>query len=308
MRKNYILAFFLVFLLGNICYANSKPEWIDYPYRKCANNEICASGNGNSLNSAKTDARNNILKYFETNVKSTFKSSLSSNEETVKDFSSEDMEELSSGILKGVEIKETFQNKDGFFAFAILNKTIAAKEVANDINKLDSKMKLLLAEKNPKYNKQLEKSYQKREELNKKYLILTGNMIPEVVKYDHIFQNKKLAGDLTYFIEAENNNLEIVNYLESIIVDNNFKITNNKNQANRILVLKINKTDMFLNIDGFIKQKYSLMIRVLDKSSKEIKIINEDFIDTGRNENQIKDSVNVKIKNYFEKNLEEILQ
>ncbi|MDD2840604.1 MAG: LPP20 family lipoprotein, partial [Rickettsiales bacterium] len=173
MKKNCILTLFVIFLSVNICYASSNPEWINHPYKECASNEICASGYGKSSNSAKTDARNNILKYFETNVKSTFTSSLSSDEETIKNFSSEDMEELSSGILKGVKIKENFQNKEEYFAFAVLDKTVVAKELISDINKLDSQMKLLLAEKNPKYNKQLEKSYQKREELNKKYLILT---------------------------------------------------------------------------------------------------------------------------------------
>lgn len=308
MKRNHLLTLLILFS-ANVCYAASNPEWINYPYKKCMSNEICASGDGKNMSSAKTDARNNILKYFETNVKSTFKSSLSSDEETVKRFTSEDLEELSSGILKGVEIKETFQNKDEYFAFAVLNKTVAAKELIDDINKLDSKMKLLLAEKNPKYSKQLEKCYQKREELNKKYLILTGSMIPEVVKYEDIFKNKKVAGNLIYYIEVSNNDLnESTNYLKGVIVDNNFKITKDKTQANRVIILSVNKKNMYLNVDGFIKQKYSLAMKILNGSGKEVEVLTEDFIDTGRSESQIRDSINIQIKKYFDDNVEEILE
>ena len=309
MKRNYLLSLLIILFSVSLCYAASEPEWINHPYKSCMNNEICASGDSKTLSGAKTDARNNILKYFETNVKSTFKSSLSSDEETVNQFTSEDLEELSSGILKGVKIKETFQNKDEYFAFAVLNKTVAGKELVNDINKLDSKMKLLLAEKNPKYNKQLEKCYQKREELNKKYLILTGGMIPEGVKYEDIFKNKKIIGSSLYYIEVKNNDLnDSTNYLKGVIVDNNFKITKDKTQANRFIILSVDKKNMYLNVEGFVKQKYSLTMKILDKSGKEIKVFTEDFVDTGRSENQIRDSINIQIKRYFDDNLEEILE
>lgn len=307
MKK--ILTFVVFFSSLNLCYASSIPEWVEHPYKECASNEICASGSGESLNSAKTDARNNILKYFETSVKSSFTSSLSSDEIKVKQFSEEDMGELSEGILKGVEIKETFEDGDNFFAFAILDKDIAIKEITNDINELDSKMKILLAEKNPKYSKQLERNYNKREELNKKYLILTGNMMPSVVKYEEIFKNKKVNGNLVYFIETKNDDLkETTNYLKGTIVNNNFKITDDKYKSDRIIMLRVAKKDMYLNVDGFIKQKYSLTIRIMNKVDREIQNINKDFIETGRSESQIKNSVDIQIRSYLDDNLEEILQ
>ncbi|HSQ97490.1 MAG TPA: LPP20 family lipoprotein [Rickettsiales bacterium] len=309
MKIKYVLTFIAFLLSLNVCYASSIPEWVEHPYKQCASNEICASGNGESLNSAKTDARNNILKYFETNVKSSFKTSLSSDEETVKQFSAEDTEELTEGILKGVKIKETFQDDEDFFAFAVLDKNIAVKEITNDIKELDTKMKLLLAEKNPKYNKQLEKNYNKREDLNKKYLMLTGNMIPNVVKYEDIFKNKKISGNLVYYVKIKNDDLkETTNYLKSTIINNNFKITDNKNQADRIITLSISKKDMYLNVDGFVKQRYSLTIKIFNNIGKEIQILDEDFVEIGRSETQIKNSIDIQIRNYLDDNLEEILQ
>ncbi|MDD2839956.1 MAG: hypothetical protein PHY80_02385, partial [Rickettsiales bacterium] len=116
-------------------------------------------------------------------------------------------------------------------------------------------------------------------------------------------------GNLIYYIDVTNNDLnESTNYLKGVIVDSNFKITKNEDQADRIIILNVDKKNMYLNIDGFVKQNYSLTMKILNKSGKEIKILNEDFIDTGRNENQIRDSINVKIKDYFNENIEEILE
>jgi hypothetical protein len=304
MKKQYILFIIGFFLFANTCNAKSEPSWINQPYTQCKNNQICTSGSGRNLNAAKTDARNNILKYFETDIKSDFVSSLSTDEKDIKNFSSENTQELSEGILKGVEIKETFQNKNGSFALAVLNKDVAGQEITNDINELDSKMKLLLAEKDTKYNKQLGEYYQKRQELNKKYLILTGSMIPEVIKYKDIFGNKKLATNLTYYIKSEDNDSQnIINYLKDSIINSNSKITNNSKEANRIIVLNINKTNLYLNVDGFIKQKYTLTIKVFDNMERQIRVLTQNFVETGRNDSQIQDSIDIQIKKYFDDNI-----
>ena len=49
----------------------------------CPKDSICVVGNGTTPNSAKTDARNGILKFFETNVSAKFSSSLSTDEITL---------------------------------------------------------------------------------------------------------------------------------------------------------------------------------------------------------------------------------
>ena len=70
---------------------------------------------------------------------------------------------------------------------------------------------------------------------------------------------------------------------------------------------EIVKEDMYINVDGFKKQKYTLTMNFFDKNGVEKKTITEEFVDTGRSEKQIKDSVNSQVKKYFDEHLEEIL-
>ena len=64
---------------------------------------------------------------------------------------------------------------------------------------------------------------------------------------------------------------------------------------------------MYINVDGFKKQKYTLTMNFFDKNGVEKNTITEEFVDTGRNEKQIKDSINSQVKIYFDEHLEEIL-
>jgi len=312
MKRN-VCVICLLFLITfiNFAFAAKKPDWLVDIDKNCSKSEICAVGSGTSPNMAKTDARNNILKYFETNINSKFTSSLSTDEISEKSFKSEDTEEVANGILKGVKIRNTYDDGKEFYALAVLNKTVAVKEVRSDIDKIDERMKLLVAENSIKYNSQLEKLYTKRGELNKRYLILTGNMIPDVVSYEEIFAAKKNGGELSlnyYVTPLDGYGQQISNYLASILLENGAKITNDKNSANRIVNVSIDITDLYLNVDGFKKQMYSLKIISSNKSSEVIGDLYQDFVETGRSETQIKEIINMRIKDYIKENVEYLLQ
>lgn len=306
-----IIFLFFITIFSNYAFAAKKPNWISNTEKDCFKNEICATGSGTSPNMAKTDARNNILKYFETNINSKFKSSLSTNEVEEKSFKSEDLEEISEGILKGVKIRSTYDDEKEFYAFAVLDKDVATKEIKNDIEKADAKMKLLIAENNIKYNKQLEKLYIKREELNKRYLVLTGNMIPEVVKYEDIFAAKKKSGELSlsyYIAPSEDYEQQISDYLANVLIENGAKVINNEKDANRFVMVTLNKVKMHLNVDGFMKEMYVLKVEVTNSSAEAVASLYQEFTDTGRSEAQIKEILNMRIKDYISENIDQILQ
>lgn len=311
MKKSISIIILIMVFFTNCAFATKKPDWINNVEKDCFKNEICATGSGTSPNMAKTDARNNILKYFETNINSKFTSSLSTNEIEEKSFKAEDLEEISSGILKGVKIRNAYDDGKDFYAFAVLDKNIATREIESDIKKTDSKMKLLLSENNVRYNKELEKLYIKREELNKRYLILTGNMIPEVVKYEDIFVAKKKSGELSftyYILPSSGFEYQVASYLKDVILESGAKITDNKKDANRFIQISIDNEKMYLNVSGFEKEMYVLEIEVLNSSSEILASLNNEFVETGRNKRQIKEIVNIKIKEFIDNNIEKILQ
>ena len=65
-----VFIFFLFF--ANFVFAEGIPSWLINVDKFCDKNMLCATGSGNTLNAAKTDARNNIQKVFETKVNSRF--------------------------------------------------------------------------------------------------------------------------------------------------------------------------------------------------------------------------------------------
>lgn len=315
--KKIIFTIFFSLLFSSYCFSASKtsndkmPDWVNNTGSMCAKNEICATGNGTTQNMAKTDARNNILKYFETKVSSQFRSNLSTDETTVQSSKYEDMDEISEGILKGVSIKNTYQSNGEYFAFAVLNKDVAAKEIRSDIDKADSKMQLLIAENNIKYNKQLEQLYLKREELNKRYLVLTGNMVPEIVKYEDIFNAKKKSGELSlvyYINESEGFGEQVAEYLSSIIIENGAKVVNKKDKANRIINLVVNIKKLHSNVSGFAKQSYILTLEVVNKNGDKVAKLYKEFNEAGRGESHIRELVNAQIQTYLFEHMEDILQ
>ena len=311
MKKFNFLFIFLVLFSFNFAFATDKPEWINNPDSVCPKDSICVVGNGTTPNSAKTDARNGILKFFETNVSAKFSSSLSTDEITLNSTKEEFLAEETEGILKGVKIQESFDDGKECYALAALDKKITAKELKSDIQKADSKMKLLVAENNIKYAKQLENLYIKRDLLNKKYLVLTGNMIPEEVSYEDIFQSRKNASEtsLVYYLEpVEGYASQVSDILSNILIDNGAKVANNARSANRIATVSITKTDLFLNVNGFIKQMYSLKIETVDSNGEVQSNLFEEFTKTGRSEAQIKEIVNMNIKDYINTNIEQLLQ
>ena len=305
-----VVVLFFIVIFNNYAFASKRPDWVNNIEKDCFKNEICATGSGTSPSMAKTDARNNILKYFETSISSKFESSLSTDEIEENSFKSEDLEEVSNGILKGVKIRNTYDDGKDFYAFAVLDKNVAAKEIKSDIEKADARMKLLIAEKNVKYNKQLEDLYIKREKLNKRYLVLTDNMIPEVVKYEDIFAAKKKSRELSsiyYVVPSEGYEQQISDYLTNILMENGAKVVNNEKDANRFVVININKTNMHLNVEGFVKQMYTLKIEIKDSSSEVVSGMYQEFVETGRSEAQIKELVNMNIKDYIDENIEQLL-
>ena len=306
MKKLSILYF--TFFIFSQTFAIENPSWIADIDSYCSKDEICAVGSAGSLNMAKVDARKNILKYFETHINSSFISSISSDGNTYKEFTQEDLEDLSQGVLKGVKITKTFDDGNNFYALAVLDKKIAVKEIKNDIDKIDSQMQVLL--QNNKLSK-LEKLYIKRDSINKKYLLLTGTLIPDKISYTDIFNKKiKKVSNLSFYIQASSDfEKQIKNYTNSLLLNDDFTVLDEINNANRIIIINIFKRDITINVKGFIKETYYLNIKTIDSNTKNIiSNLYGEFTDTGRNSSQIQDIVKVKMQYFIEKNLNELLR
>lgn len=308
MRKK-ILVFLFIILFSNTCYSAKLPTWITNVGNECDKNSICATGSGKNLESAKADARSNAQKVFETRVESNFRNEITNRNDITNEYSSDLVNEESSGILKGVEITKTFENEGTFYVLATLDKSKTAKEIEFEIKKLDSKMKILLEDKTFSSNKKLENIYFEREKLNNKHLFLTGKNIVEVVKYDKIFKNKKELEKTSaiYFIDIKEEDGSINSLIKNLLSENGIKISNNKQGAKRIIKGSITSKKEFLNVDGF--EKYSIILNLETiENGIDINTLNKKITETGMNYEQIYSKVISQFSSFITENFINLIE
>lgn len=165
--------------------AGEQPLWLENPTSLVKKDDIYAIGNGTTLPQAQQHARSEILKYFETNVSSSFMGNLTSTDEvSFRQIEEQNKEEV-IGIVQGVSMLRSYKDKEGYYVLSVLDKHKAQKIIKQDIEVLDSQLKHLLSE--PQVDSFLFKQvYQKREKLNQKYLLLTGTTLALDIPDDKI--------------------------------------------------------------------------------------------------------------------------
>ena len=294
------LLLFLLFVFPLTLRASELPDWIKNP--TCGDN-LCAVGHGNTLDLATADARNNIQKIFETKISSKFKNEVTQ----IIDQSSELIQEETEGILKGTTIEKVFEKGSDYYVLAVLDKTKVANDLEFEIEMLDRKMSVLLDDNTIASSKKLEEMYKKRENLNRKYLFLTGKEIKEEVEYKNVFKNNKnnfsKAG--SYYVNIENE--ELRSFLTNLLIENGINIVNNSSSAKKVLSGKIINKKEFLNVDGFEKYSFNLNLQLVS-NGKILKTINKKFTETGLSFEQIHSKVLAQIQDYLEKNIINILE
>ncbi|GMO60700.1 MAG: hypothetical protein Ta2D_06310 [Rickettsiales bacterium] len=299
----------LLLLQISLVYAGDLPDWVNNKDKECSKNEICAVGNGGTPNEAKRDARANILKYFESNVNSKYSNEINESSDGVKEKSSFNIEEAAEGLLNGVDIKKTHDAGKEVYAFAVLDKTQASKILRNDIDKLDTKMKLLLDEKGKVNYAQLEKLYNKRDSLNKKYIFLNNSGIEEVVRYEDVFKQKSGLANIGYYLRITGSNVNgLKNNLKSAITKSGGKITDNLATAQRVINGTVEEREEYMKVDGFVKYtiEYNLETKTRDGVSQGT--ITQEYTETGRDLKQILRIADDKFKEYLDENAWELLQ
>jgi hypothetical protein len=288
------------------------PDWVEKTADACSSDEICAVGDGDSLNSAKSDARANILKYFETNINSRFQSNLTLNNEEIKELNSDELSETAKGIIKGIKITQTHDDNKFFYALAVLDKKKMADEIKFDVEKLDAKMQTLLEDGSPSTALQLEKMFSKREEMNKKHMFLTDKSIPEKVKYKDVYKNKSV-NRLSFYISLEGEELpmgelsSLKNKLSSIITNSGNKVSKNAETADRILSGRVTLAEEYIKVEGF--KKLRVMFRLeSENDGASVGVLENEYVETGRDISQIIGKTFRQFNDYLEQNYQNLLK
>ena len=125
--------------------STDTPEWVYAPDEACKDEiEICAAGEGESLEQADLRARKALAAVFETKIKSKleiFKTSFSDDEVSELQESVEmQVGETVEAILKSTEIEKRYGKENLYFSLAVLKKGHASEMLNAEIDSIDNEL------------------------------------------------------------------------------------------------------------------------------------------------------------------------
>ena len=315
MKKRLFLTSFLLAFALQACATTSsgaksaagKPKWVNDPSAACAASELCAVGTGATVKRAQADARNQIAKIFESKIRSSFETTFieenDKNYSKIKDFISDESEV----ILQAVEVKETYEDEKSrdVFALAVLNKPTAARVTKQDIDDLDQKMTALLKEDTPAAAVQLEKLYEERRSYNRRYTVLTGHPMDEIVGYDQVYGNKKTRiGKRHIFLTVDGKpNASFDQAVRSVLKENGYTFADSLSEATPEVRISFKEEEQYMKVKGFVKYIYHFTMKGPDRNGQTIDVLATTIEETGRTKQQAFSNALTSLKAYIKENI-----
>lgn len=284
--SGFILLVGFLFLGGMLSgMAQEEPQWLHRIATHCPQHQLCAVGYGQNFSAAQVDGQREILKVFYTEIKSTFKDEIFSTNNQILKSSSLDTEATTQGVLRGVEIAQTYTNDRGeTYVLAVLDKKTAATNIQYDAKKLDQEMQRLLQEQVAGHQRQLEELYAQREILGRQYLYLQGHELPAVVEYSAILANKQLAkNSATIAIKLDQDyQHSLQSAIGNILAENGFKVLVNSEitSATRSIKGHLQLTEQFLQVPGFKKYTVTINLYHVDAQNQVIGSLSKTIAET----------------------------
>lgn len=303
----------LYFLVSTLVLAEEKPTWINSPDTGCKKlTEICAVGMGSGRDEAKRNAKIEIAKIFSTNISSQFATSLTNNSGVSNEEFQEDIKEETQAILEGVEINRVYEQNDGFFVLAVLNKHQAAESLKLKITDLDSEIKSIYEDKdNNTAKSNLKKLFLRRQGLNQTYLFLTGFVIPSAISGEQIFKTNTAAmkGVIVhiYFDEKEPKPFEAA--IIKSFSEMGFRVTTGPKpdiNSTHFITGKVIAEKQYINVKGFKKYKVVLKVAVSNNKKIESSHLNLESTTTGRTYKQAYENAVKEISNDLKNRVNEL--
>ncbi|MCO4793855.1 MAG: LPP20 family lipoprotein [Bacteriovoracaceae bacterium] len=309
----------LLFLL-NSANALTKPKWVNSPDEFCPPTLLCAVGEGTGQMNASVNARAGIGKIFETKVKSKLDISTSSSQSSDSDSilsggmdedTFQKVTEVSEAVLDGVEVTETWESDEAVFALATLHKRKAADRLKSKMDELDEKIKTHFdLGKRSDLSKCL-KFLKVRTALDLRYEILKGRRYSSSVSYSDIMKKKRLKSKqgttiLLNFKEVGKIS-EVASWVTQKLLDEDFKVVRREKRSHQYKIVGgLNSEKQFFNVKGFVRYKFLLTFKSMNKNGEEVGAVTHTVLQTGRSQKQAYQNAVPSIKRFISENLDQL--
>ena len=293
---------------------SAKPSWIASPWESCGIKEVCAVGSGDTQSRANADARSGIMKWFKSNIKSSARFAESADDDGFSSSASVETWEGADGILKGVEIKENFEDAGGrHYSLAGFNKVAAAAAIRLKIGQLDEKMKSLLGDNTKKSIRMLEGYYNAREELNDQYLFLSGVSVPEAVTYAQVLKSRssKIVKGLSYYVNIRDiHGIDTPRQMTATVKEALTSIGNSVSadaySSDRHVTGSLEAVKQHLNVSGFVKYQFVLKLDCAEGEKVINSLVTSETYE-GRSQQQAFEAALPKLKAYIHEHIYDLI-
>jgi len=296
-----------------------RPEWITGAMDFCPASELCAVGEGAGQMVAEANARKALSKIFETRVVGHLKAQTTSTQKTdssggfsgsTEEDVSNQVEEISDEVLKGVLIKKVYEDRGegSYYALAALKKRGAADRLRNEMKSLDEKIVGLYKEGRRSSLNKTFRHLEVRENLNKRYEIVADRRYKRKVSYADV-QRKKRAyaklGTVVYVnMEAVQHSKELKNLIVSLLLENDYKVVTDRSKKFRFEVRgSLSHENLHVNVRGFEKYKFLLKLRSRNPSGMKLGGLDYSEAQMGRQLSQAYEKALPAIKKFMVENL-----
>ncbi|MGK0367687.1 MAG: hypothetical protein ACI9QD_000825 [Thermoproteota archaeon] len=331
IRLRRFLQFFTLILIVSACSSNKKkmnkgkekvkrsvvPEWVYSPMDICnERNEICASGEGDSLAEADANARKSLASIFETNIKSSFSSFSSSTGEgmdpSMHEYAAETFKQINETVdqaLEGVTIKQRADKDKVFFALARLDKRKAAEALRSEIKNVDEKLKQAHALNKRSMLRKMMTLFKLREDLASRYQFLSDRNLKSPVTLADINKIKygTTAQVKMILLKIKDGSRDVKLSLKNILTQIGHKVVS-RNAGRIDIKIKggLESSKEHFNVNGFVKFTHTLTLTALNKKNEKIGSILKSMTAMGRSKADTYRKVKNKLAKYIEEQISEL--
>lgn len=265
------------------------PEWVYAPDSVCGDSQICAAGEGESLEQSDIRAKKALASVFSTQIQSQLdihKTTFSDDEvNEMKEFVNIQVGETVDGVLKAVEIEKRFERDKLFFSLAVLDKSKARESIRRQIDIIDSELVHLYSLKRKTGIKRMMTLLDERALLADKMIVVGGNAGRSPVTFSQV-QNIKFANkglDKVHVRSKSNVPKTMEKFFQQLLSESGYKVKDDL-AVDYVLDLSYSSKEAYLNVEGFKKYVFTFTAIAVNNVKEKIGTLSVTTSQTGRNE------------------------
>lgn len=295
----------------------AAPDWfsdVEKAIAGCDQNYLCVSGEGSTLNEALGMSRTEAAKFFQTKIESRSQVSLTSGQKglpsgaSVDEWTSKSLSEETSEMLSGLEIKRQ-EEKDGrYYVVLALDKTTAAKQMRESIEKLDLvNVKAFELNSRFAYPKIL-KNLTVIDGLMDRHRLLSAHAIPLQVKRDIVLErmNKLKPMKLALMTKGKKLPSRISHSLIDMLSPLRVVLVPLKSAPKYRLISELVVEDQYFKVEGFKKVNVNLKVELINDQKVTLGKISALSEQVARTTGQAIEKALPDLKDHLQEHLEEL--